>query len=205
MRPLDFARFAPPSRCPAWARRSRSTSHGPLVRRHGADVPAVHRGPLRDDRRQHRPHLRARRHRRRHGAGRVGRAGCRAAFGEARLVRMGCLVQAVAFALLGFRPRSGRFAQLGALRVGRPHRARQRPTHAVAAGLRLAARGADTQGLTLGIAAVGLGPGARCSARSAGGALYAALEPRAPYYWARSAWSPPACSPRACLAVARLR
>ncbi len=113
--------------------------HGLLVRRHGADLSAVHRGPLRHERLADRPDLRRGRHRRRHGSGRADRAAV------APLRRRAPLAQRDVHSGAGLRPArllpaDGELRAGRALRVGGPDRLRQRPLHAHAAGVRLAAR-----------------------------------------------------------------
>jgi DHA1 family tetracycline resistance protein-like MFS transporter len=103
------------------------------------------------------------------------------AFGEARLVRSGVAVQALAFALLGVCPRLGHFALAGLL---------------VSAGLIAFGNGlvtptlpayvskravAGTQGVTLG-ALQSASALARVLGPAAGGFLYQTINPSAPYY-----------------------
>ena len=76
--------------------------------------------------------------------------------------RPGSSSRRCAFALLGLSPPFGACGEAGAVRLGRPDRARQRPTHPVAAGIRLAARQREDAGGHAGDAAVGVGAGARC-------------------------------------------
>ena len=100
--------------------------------------------------------------------------------GEARLVHWGLGIQAVAFALLGLSSDFGRLGVLalytsaGLIALGNGL------DDAVAAGLRVAARDRTTQGVTLGAlqSAAAL---ARAAGPLVGGALYAAIDPRAPY------------------------
>jgi MFS family permease len=101
-------------------------------------------------------------------------------FGEARLVRSGLGIQAVAFALLGLSPLfgpAGKAALMSAAALIALGSGLCSPTLPAFASRRAAA---GTQGLTLGTlqSASALG---RAVGPLVGGALYAAIDPRAPY------------------------
>ena len=100
-------------------------------------------------------------------------------YGDVPLLRNGMFIQALAFGLLGFCPQMGQLRAGRALHVGGPHRLRQRPVHADAAGVRLAARRRRLAGRHARVAAVGLGAGARARPGSGRRALPGAEPQRA--------------------------
>jgi MFS family permease len=120
-------------------------------------------------------------------------------FGEARLVQWGVAIQAGAFALLGLSPSFGRggvlarYTSAGLIALGNGLTTPSLPA--------FASRRAtpSTQGLTLGTlqSAAAL---ARAAGPLVGGALYAAIDPRAPYLIGAAG-----LLAAALLAVARLR
>ena len=142
------------------------------------------------------------RHRRRHGSGRPHRGGCRAASATCASCAPGCSFQALAFGAAGLLPADG------ALRAGRA--ATRRPassrfgnglcTPTLPAFVSRRA-GADSQGVTLGSlqSASAL---ARVLGPAAGGVLYQALNPSAPYYLGALGMIAAGCSPRGFRAAA---
>jgi MFS family permease len=102
-------------------------------------------------------------------------------FGDVRLLRSGMLFQALAFGLLGFCPQLGRYALLGLFgSAGLIAFGNGLCTPTLPAFVSRRA-GADAQGVTLGSlqSASAL---ARVLGPAAGGVLYQALNPSAPYY-----------------------
>ena len=179
------ARLQATARCRRAARRGPGDrdqlQHGLLVRRHGADVSAVHRGPLRHERLADRPDLRPGRHRRRHGSGRAHRAAVAPLRRRAPLALPGCSFRRWPSACWASARRwaasrwLGLFASAGLIAFGN---GLCTPTLPAFVSRRA---GADSQGVTLGSlqSASAL---ARVLGPAAGGVLYQALNPSAPYY-----------------------
>jgi MFS family permease len=117
-------------------------------------------------------------------------------FGEAPLIRVGLLIQAAAFALLGASPAFGKLALYGAAMMIAAGNGVTTPSLPAYASRRA---GRDAQGLTLGTlqSASAL---ARALGPALGGVLYASIAPSAPYFVGAIGFVLAAA-----LAVARLR
>ena len=134
---------------------------GALVRRHGADVPAVHRRPVRDVERRDRHTSSASSASSARSCRVASSAGWRRASARRAWCTRASSIQAAAFALLGLSSDFGALGRPGALHLGRVDRARQRPDDAVAARVRVAAREPHDPGRDAGRAAVSRRAGAR--------------------------------------------